>query len=234
MVDGVEWLPHLAIPGHEPTTRGNAHHPMRELTRRAAGLAPGGWDDHARAMVTEVFDELASEWHTRDTPERRAVVGDAFGRGLTSLDGRSGSEAPRPPRTLGVEVGSGTGTYSGFTAATAEVAVSFDLSMEMLRTAPAGPSRRVAADASALPLRDRSVDLLVIINMFLFPAEVDRVLREGGTLVWVNVSGPDTPIHLGTDEVVSALPFEVRGVESTAGAGTWCALVRVRNSAHRA
>ena len=64
--------------------------------------------------------------------------------------------------------------------------------------------------------------------MFLFPGEIARVLRPGGILLWVNVSGPDTPIHLSTDEVVAALPFEVEGVESTAGAGTWCALRRIR------
>jgi hypothetical protein len=45
-------------------------------------------------------------------------------------------------------------------------------------------------------------------------------------LIWVNSSGEQTPIHLTTEEVVVALPFAVSGVESRAGAGTWCVLRR--------
>jgi ubiquinone/menaquinone biosynthesis C-methylase UbiE len=82
------------------------------------------------------------------------------------------------------------------------------------------------ADAGVLPVADASVDALVLINAFLFPSEVDRVLRPGGSLLWVNSSGPQTPIHLTTDEVVDALPFAVAGFESGAGAGTWAALQR--------
>lgn len=44
--------------------------------------------------------------------------------------------------------------------------------------------------------------------------------------MWVNSSGEQTPIHLTSAEVVAALPFEVTGVESRAGAGTWCVLRR--------
>ena len=226
MVAGVELLPHHEVPGHEPSSRGNDTHPMREVTRRAAGLAADAWHDGTRRKVAELFDALAPEWHTRDTPQRRAVVGDAFDRGVGALGFlRAGARDSSLP-LLGVEIGSGTGTYSAYAAAVVDVAFSMDLSMEMLRSAPAGPSQRIAADASRLPLRDGSVDLLTIINMFLFPDEVDRVLAPGGVLVWVNVSGPDTPIHLSTEEVVAALPFEVRGVESTAGVGTWCVLRR--------
>ena len=81
------------------------------------------------------------------------------------------------------------------------------------------------------------VDVLFIRNVLIYfdvptkkaiLGKVARVLRPGGILLWVNVSGPDTPIHLTTTEVVAALPFEVEGVESTAGAGTWCALRRIR------
>lgn len=221
MVEGVERLAHHAIAGHAPSSRGNARHPMRDVTRRAAGLAPGTWDDD-RKLVVEVFDELAPEWHTRDTPERREVVADAFGRGLAAL----GDRPDLGRASFGVEAGSGTGTYSSIVASAVAVAVAVDLSMEMLREAPEGTAHRVCADASRLPFRDGSVDLVVLVNALLFPLEVARVLRPGGVLVWVNVSGPETPIHLTTEELVTSLPFRVRGVESTAGAGTWCVLGR--------
>jgi hypothetical protein len=74
---------------------------------------------------------------------------------------------------------------------------------------------------------DGAADVVVLINAFLFPAEVERVLASG-VLVWVNSSGEDTPIHLSTREVVSSLGFPVEGVESRAGVGTWAALRRLR------
>lgn len=221
---GVERLTHLEIPGHEPSTDAGADHPMRVVTRRVAGLEPGGWDGQLRVKVAGLFDSLASEWGTRDTPERRAVVADALTRGLDAVPVRSdGGE-----RTIGLELGSGTGVFSAAVADVVDLAVATDLSAEMLRAAPVRPARRVRADASTLPIPEASVDLVAAINMFLFPSEVERVLRVGGVLVWVNVSGSRTPIHLSTAEVVDALPFTIHGVEATAGAGTWCALRRQR------
>lgn len=218
----VERLQHLEIPGHQPSTDAGREHPMRVVTRRAAGLDPGGWDDEVRSRVSEVFDSLAGEWHTLDTPARRTVVRDALSRGLAAVPLRVPGDRP----TVGLELGSGTGVFSETVAGGVDLPVAIDLSAEMLRTSPEGPARRVRADASTLPLRNASADLVVAINMFLFPNEVARILRPGGVLVWVNVSGPMTPIHLSTTEVVDALPFDVGGVEATAGAGTWCVLRR--------
>jgi SAM-dependent methyltransferase len=206
-------LPHLEIPGHVPSGLGNPEHPMRIMTRRAAGLEPGGWDDEARRGVAAFFDALAEEWHTRDSPERRAVVDDALDRG--EVRGRRA-----------VEVGSGTGIYTARIAERFPEVAALEISVEMLRLAPAFPGQRVLADAAALPFTDASVDGFVLINAFLFPHEVDRVLAPGGSVVWVNSSGGGTPIHLTTAEVVEALPGVWHGVESTAGAGTWCVLRR--------
>ncbi len=208
----------LEIPGHVPTSTENDDHPMRHATRRAAGLEPGGWTEALRREVAQRFDCEAPIWHTRDTPERHAVVDDALRRGLAPmLDGRA-------PVT--VEVGAGTGAYSAELAQRSRLVLATEIAEEMSRLAPGGPAARVLADAASLPVADRSVDVVVAINAFLFPAEVARVLRPGGALVWVNSSGPHTPIHLSTSEVIDALPFAVSGVESTAGAGTWCVLRR--------
>jgi hypothetical protein len=77
-----------------------------------------------------------------------------------------------------------------------------------------------------LPLRDSSAAAIVLINAFLFPAEVEKVLSPDGVLVWVNSSGEQTPIFLDAEELLSALPGKWTGTSSQAGEGTWCVLRR--------
>lgn len=189
---------------------------MRVMTRRIAGLGGGEWDQDAALLVTETFDLLAPDWHTRTSPERTAVVEDALTRGLDPLIGHA---------RLAVEPGSGIGTYSPILAGRFDRVLSVELSWEMLALA-GDHTLRVRADGGRLPIRDHSADAVVLINAFLFPEEVDRVLAPAGVLVWVSSSGEHTPIFLSVDEVAAALPFAVRGVTASAGAGTWCALVR--------
>src|SRR5581483_984840 len=116
------------IEGHRPSSAAGPDHPMRVVTRQAAGLAPGGWTNDTREHVQGFFDELAAEWHTRTSPQRAAVVRDALVRGLDVLD--------LPPGPA-VEIGSGTGAYSGLLAERFATALAIDLSREMLRRAPA-------------------------------------------------------------------------------------------------
>lgn len=211
----IEVLPPLEIPGHEPSIPEGADHPMRVMTRRAAGLEQPPWDRTARAEVARLFDSLAPEWHTRSSPERTAVVRDALDRG-----GVAGHTV--------LEVGSGTGMYSGLLAERFTRVVSIDLAVEMLRLAVDEPGVRVLADSVALPVPDASVDAVVLVNMLLFPDEINRVVAPGGTVVWVNSSGESTPIHLLPDEVVTALGPGWTGVASRAGAGLWSVVRSVR------
>src|SRR5262245_41598249 len=176
----IRHLPSVAIEGHRSSGAGTPDHPMRLATRRAAGLDAGGWTGDLREHVEGYFDSIAGEWHTRSSPQRTAVVVDALTRGL---------DPEGIQRGLAVEVGSGIGTYSGLLVERFETVVAIDLSLEMLKLAPAGPAHRVQGDGSALPLRDASAAVIVLINAFLFPAEVNRVLSAAGTLVWVNSSG---------------------------------------------
>jgi len=192
---------------------------MRVATRRAAGLDPRGWTAELRGEVEHFFDDLAAEWHTRATPERLAVVTDALTRGLDPLPIR---------RSVGVEIGSGIGTYSGLIARRFETAVAIDLSAEMLHLAPAKPSHRIQADGARLPLRHASASAVVLINAFVFPNEVARILSRDGALVWVNISGEYTPIYLSVDDLLAKLPGTWTGVASGAGEGTWCVLRRGR------
>jgi SAM-dependent methyltransferase len=208
-------LPAVDIADHVASTDADDRHPMRLVTRRAAGLADGGWDDATRRVVNDVFDALADDWQTRVTPQRVAVVADALERGAGEVTGG-----------LAVEVGSGIGAYTAMLAARWDDVLAVDLSLEMLRRAPPSAGWRVRADAATLPLADGAAAAVVLVNAFLFPEEVDRVLAPGGLVLWVNSSGDRTPIHLPTADVAAALPGEWEGVASRAGIATWCALRR--------
>jgi len=217
-VTGIRHLPAVEIEGHESSRRGTPDHPMRIATRRAAGLDPGGWTGELRDEAREFFDNLAGEWHTRASPQRTAVVRDALDRGLAAVPA---------PRGLAVEIGSGIGTYSPLLAGHFDSVMAVDLSLPMLQRAPARPAYRVLADGAHLPLRDASASAAVLINAFLFPAEIDRVLSRDGTLIWVNSSGEHTPIHLSPDDLLAGLPGTWTGVASQAGEGLWCVLRRL-------
>src|SRR4029453_10337073 len=82
--------------------------------------------------------------------------------------------------------------------------VSLDLSREMLRLASLR-GRQVQSDGSALPVRTGSASVVALINMFLFPAEVSRVLADDGVLLWVSTNGEQTPIYLPPQDVLNAL-----------------------------
>ncbi len=208
-------LPPIQIEGHTSSGLGSPDHPMRIMTRRAAGLVGEPWDDDARAEVAGFFDGLAPEWHTRTGPARDAVVADALERGVGEARG-----------DVCVELGSGIGAYTPALAKRWDRVLATEVSLEMLRLASPDVGHRVLADGARLPMVDGSADAVVLVNCFLFPAEVDRVLAPDGVVVWVNSSGDETPIHLPPDDVASALPGRWEGVRARAGVGIWCVLRR--------
>ena len=210
-------LPAVPIEGHQPTALGSADHPMRLMTRRAAGLVDPPWDDHARSEVARLFDELAPLWHTRTSPARDAVVADAIARGLPD---------DRVRGDVCVELGSGIGAYTPILAQRWRRVLATEVSLEMLRLAPADVGLQVLADGARLPLASGAASAVVLVNCFLFPAEVDRVLGPDGVVVWVNSSGEETPIHLPPEDVAAALPGTWTGVRSRAGVGLWAVLRR--------
>ena len=177
---------------------------------------PEPWDATARATVASYFGDLADEWHTRTSPERDAVVLDALDRGLPEL-GRA---------DVCVELGSGIGAYTPILSTRWRRVLAVEVALEMLLRAPAAPGHRMLADGARLPLADGAASAVVLVNCFLFPAEVNRVLGPDGVLVWVNSSGAQTPIHLPAEEVVAALPGDWTGVASGAGEGLWCVVGR--------
>ena len=185
---------------------------MRRVTRQVA--FEGGWSSGRATKVAELFDSMAADWSAEHVDVVKAApVRDALARG--GVD-RSGSWA---------ELGSGTGAGTRILQGEVERLVAVDLSAEMLAHAP-DFAPRVRADASVLPFGDDSFDTILLINMLLFPDEIDRVLRPAGQLIWVNSLGDQTPIHLPPADVVEALPGAWSGVTARSGTGLWAALSR--------
>ena len=209
MPGSVTWLPDAEGTVTDLPVFGSVS-PMREVTETVAFDA--AWDFSRREKVRELFDGMAAEWSSRSTPEREASILDALDRGRLAGD------------TV-IELGSGTGLGTGHLIERFDDVVALDLSMAMLRH-QSDLAPKVQADASVLPFRDDAADLLVLVNMLLFPAEVDRVLRPGGGLLWINTLGHETPIHLSPEAVVDALPGSWTATAGRAGSGLWAAVQR--------
>ena len=209
MPGSVAWLPDAEGTVTDLPVFGSVS-PMREVTETVAFDA--AWDFSRREKVRELFDGMAAEWSSRATPEREASILDALDRGELAGD-------------RVIELGSGTGLGTGHLIERFDDVVALDLSMAMLHHQP-DLAPKVQADASVLPFRDDAADLLVLVNMLLFPAEVDRVLRPGGGLLWINTLGHETPIHLSPEAVVDALPGSWTATAGRAGSGLWAAVQR--------
>jgi SAM-dependent methyltransferase len=186
---------------------GGPDHPMRRVTREIA-FEPNTWTARRAAEVNELFDSLAPAWSSRDIPERHDALRDALVRGGPFPDG------------LCLEVGAGTGSATADLQGAFDTVVSTDMSIDMLRRFAAS-TPIVRADAARLPVRSGAVSVLALVNMFLFPAEADRVLAPDGVLLWVSTNGDATPIYLPPNDVVAALPGGWDGVTAEAGWGTW-------------
>lgn len=197
----------------EPEPFAGVDHPMRKVTRQVA--FDGAWDETRAAKVAGLFDSMAADWSdTLGNPTKAAPVADALRRGDVPIEGRW------------LELGSGTGAGTQVLSPVVGSVVAFDLSAEMLLHAPADLAPRVRGDASVLPFADDTFDAILMVNMLLFPSEVDRVLRAAGTVLWVNTLGDQTPIHLPVPDVMSALPGDWRGTTANAGTGFWATLRR--------
>lgn len=187
---------------------------MQEATLEIA-FDPDSWTTQRAEQMIGLFDALAPGWSQRADELRGDALEDAFARGDV-------------PGGLGLELGSGTGIFTPWLADRFERLVAMDISLEMLRHAPDEAAPRVCADAARLPFDDGRADALVLVNCFLFPAEIDRVLAPDGAVVWVSTIGDRTPIYLSVDEVAAALPGSWNGAASEAGWGSWAVLRRGR------
>jgi pyridoxamine 5'-phosphate oxidase len=199
-----------ARPGRPETDRSD--HPMRVATRRIA-FEPAFWNGREANEVAAFFDELAPDWTGRFTADEMLPLVDALARG-----------GPLSGRVL--EVGAGTGLGAQRLLERFDRVIALDVSTEMLARFVVDGVPLIVGDGGALPVRTSCVDVLVLVNAFLFPAEVDRVLAPGGAVVWVNTLAEFTPIHLPVTDVVSALPGSWDAVVADAGWGNWAVVRR--------
>ncbi|MFE1788731.1 class I SAM-dependent methyltransferase [Streptomyces sp. NPDC059525] len=211
----------LLLPRIHPSPDGKPLPPketaeMFQAFAQALALGRRSWDSVTAAFITERFDEIAADWDATEATGRDDPLRDALDRGGPLPDG------------LCLELGSGTGLFTGLLAGAFARVVSVDLSEQMLRQA-AGRSRwRVRCDASALPLADGSVAAIAAVDMLLFPAETARVLAPQGVILWINQLGADGPLYLPAQDVITALPGHWDVVEAEAGWGSWAVLRRAR------
>ncbi|MDX2381398.1 MAG: methyltransferase domain-containing protein [Acidimicrobiia bacterium] len=202
-------LEHLPdhISAQEPEPFAGPDHPIRVLTRAVA--SGKDWTSAHAERMTNLFDGLAPEWSARVDETKLAPIEDALDRGGAPLDGRW------------LEIGTGTGAGARTVGGRGCSIIATDISAEMLRHASLGSAHALRSDAAALPVRDRGVDAVLLVNMLLFPREVDRVLEQEGSIIWINTHGDQTPIHLPAADVLDALPGVWQGVTARAGTGFW-------------
>ncbi|MDP9187933.1 MAG: class I SAM-dependent methyltransferase [Actinomycetota bacterium] len=163
---------------------------VRGPMRRFFDSSAPGWDERTGAFSAEHLAALAAALlHVAPEPERALDIGTGTGAGALLV----AREFPRA-RVRGV-----------------------DLSEEMIRRAQGriglDPEGRVAfrvADAASLPYEDESFDLLTLVNVPPFFAEMARVLRPEGHAVVVATLGAATPFY--TPESVLRRGFERKGL----------------------
>ncbi|MCL4286985.1 MAG: methyltransferase domain-containing protein [Thermoleophilia bacterium] len=201
----------MSIPQQSDTGSGPA--PARvKLVGRALNVtvahAPWLWPLLRRPM-TSYFDGRATTWDER-TGAPGADHLAPLALAVTKID-------RRPERAL--DIGTGTGVAALFVAREFPRASvrGVDVSEEMIRQAKAkvglDPEGRVdfrVADASALPYQDGDFDLVTLLNMPPFFAEIARVLRHGGHVIVAASSGDQTPFY--TPDPVLERGFGRRGM----------------------
>ena len=150
---------------------------------------------------------------------RTAPISDALSRGGLRLGGRW------------LELGAGTGVGTRIMAPAFRDAggslIALDLALRMLRESPTRAAPLVQGDASSLPFAPGAFDGVAMINMLLFPEEVERVVAaNGGQLLWINTSGDRTPIHLSPEDFLAALPGVWSAQWARSGTGFWVVATR--------
>ena len=192
----------------------NDAHPMRIVTEQVA-LDRSGWNLERSGKVRELFDSMAIEWASRNGSDRTEALIEAL-------------ERLAPIGDTCLEVGCGTGSVLGHLGEKFPRVLGVDLALEMLHNSQCRGMAMVQADSSNLPIANNSVDVIVVVNSFLFAEEFKRVLVPKGTIVWVSTNGDRTPIYLAPEKVHEVLGEEFFGVNAKCGNGVWSGFSRER------
>ena len=187
----------------------DSNHPMRAVVKGAA-FNDGSWSESRAKKVSELFDAMALEWKEREN-EGCFMVMDAFDR-IQFTTGRV------------LEIGCGTGEVLEILKGYFDEAVGVDISFEMLRNTNSTSRELLNCDGAHLPFASASFDAVVIVNSLLFPSEIERILKVGGTCFFVSTKGDGTPIYLSPYDVRRALGSKYQAFTSESGNGVWTAL----------
>lgn len=168
-----------------------------------------------RGPVRRFWDRRAEEWGLRDArtdPSHLAALAAAL------------LEVPAPERALDIGTGFGDAALLVAREFPSARVRGIDISEEMIRGAAKrvglDPEGRIAfrvADASSLPYEDGSFDLVTLLNMPVFFAEISRVLRPGGHVIVSATFGPATPFY--TPDRVLRRGFARHGLEHVRSGG---------------
>lgn len=195
------------FPGEDPFAAADDHVSRRLLCRalRDRGDA-AAWDG-----LVDTYDAMADGWMewAATIPQYTAPLAAALRR------------VPRARHAL--EICCGPGTATALVAEHADRVTATDASSEMIAHAP-----RVAraafqvADVRRLPFADGCFDLVVGLNAVPEGSELDRVCAADGALIWATSFGADTPIYVGSEEIVRLLGPEWTAIAGRVGRGEWC------------
>jgi SAM-dependent methyltransferase len=149
-----------------------------------AAHAPWLWG-LIRVPVTAFWNRMAGHWDSNESPTRTQSLMSAL-------------ESVGEPRRI-LEIGTGTGSGAAVLKArfpNADI-TGVDLSPEMVRIAQTKVKGVTfePADASRLPFRDGSFDLIAQNNVPVYFNEIARVLAHGGRVLITSTLGPDTPYY---------------------------------------
>lgn len=184
----------------EPRTRDFTHHGRRyRVCRRCrTGVAAA---PPSPAVLRRFYER---EYPARFAPERIGVA-------RTALFGELLDRLPRAPaRRRLLDLGCGGGQFLAAAAEQGWRAVGSDVSHEAcLAALKASDSPIIQADSGSLPVRDRSVDAVTLVNVLDHLADPRRVLAEarrvlvpGGALV---VRVPNGAFHRGSSRVLGLI-----------------------------
>jgi ubiquinone/menaquinone biosynthesis C-methylase UbiE len=149
-----------------------------------------------RPLTRRQFDRIASVWESMRNEDNLASYEEALAR------------IPDPvERALDVGTGTGAGARAIRARFPGTEVVGVDVATEMLAEArQLSPEISfIEGDASDLPFEDESFDVLAHNNMIPFLDEVARVLRPGGWTLFAFSSGPETPIWVTPERLMTEL-----------------------------
>ena len=212
-MSSVRWKRTGPVPRVLPPDLGARTHTSRLALERvlADPRYETGWDHLAL-----IYGEMADEWDEWVATQPHYL--DPVIAGLTHAS----------PAEVAVEVACGSGQATELLRRHADAVLALDINVAMLRDAPAlSGASYVVGDVRHLPVRDRSVPLLLGLNAVPYLPEFRRVIAVGGQLLWCSSFGDETPLYVAPDRLAYLLGPGWECLAGLAGHGDWALVTRL-------